>query len=186
MAYLLPCECGKKTPISPAQAGDRIPCECGAVLEAPTLREMRQLETDEAATDRQATAATAWSVRHGALTAGLMLAALLAGVGLWFKATDPPPPEGFNTTRSMAVMETGLERMTPTEGYQRWVNLYQPMRRFDQLQDPREAALRVELTKRRLIRYAFFGAAAAAALIGAVLYVALPQPRGDSQTQAAG
>ncbi len=42
--YLLPCTCGRKTPVEPRQAGETIPCDCGKTLEVPTMLAMGQLE----------------------------------------------------------------------------------------------------------------------------------------------
>jgi hypothetical protein len=42
--YLLPCSCGQKVRVEPAQAGGQVACACGASLHVPTLRGLRQLE----------------------------------------------------------------------------------------------------------------------------------------------
>ncbi|MCI0358974.1 MAG: hypothetical protein L0211_10890 [Planctomycetaceae bacterium] len=42
--YLLPCACGQKVRVEPAQAGGQVACACGAKLYVPTLRGLRQLE----------------------------------------------------------------------------------------------------------------------------------------------
>jgi hypothetical protein len=42
--YLLPCSCGHQTPVEASQAGQQIRCECGAVLEVPTMRGIAQLD----------------------------------------------------------------------------------------------------------------------------------------------
>jgi hypothetical protein len=42
--YLLPCSCGQKVRIEPAQAGGQVACSCGARLTVPTLRGLRLLD----------------------------------------------------------------------------------------------------------------------------------------------
>jgi hypothetical protein len=41
--YLLPCSCGEKIRVEPAQAGGLVACSCGQTLTVPTLRGMRAL-----------------------------------------------------------------------------------------------------------------------------------------------
>lgn len=48
-SYLLPCTCGRNVNINVRQAGGTITCTCGAQLDVPALRQMRDLE--EAAYD---------------------------------------------------------------------------------------------------------------------------------------
>ncbi len=45
MKYLLPCSCGKSVPIEVSQAGQTVHCDCGATLDVPPLRHLRQLPT---------------------------------------------------------------------------------------------------------------------------------------------
>lgn len=46
-SYLLPCTCGRQVVVTPSEAGNRITCSCGAVLEVPPLRAMRRLRPAE-------------------------------------------------------------------------------------------------------------------------------------------
>lgn len=43
--YLLPCSCGRNLPVEMSQAGQHVVCKCGGLLEVPTLRSLRELET---------------------------------------------------------------------------------------------------------------------------------------------
>lgn len=43
MKYLLPCSCGKSVPVEASQAGQRVRCSCGQMLDVPTMRLVRQL-----------------------------------------------------------------------------------------------------------------------------------------------
>jgi hypothetical protein len=40
--YRVPCQCGKELTVSAGQAGSQIPCECGAIVDIPTIRELRR------------------------------------------------------------------------------------------------------------------------------------------------
>jgi hypothetical protein len=66
--YLLPCSCGQKVRVEPAQAGGQVACACGANLNVPTLRGLKQLEIappDEAAVRRSA--GRQWGPVRGAM-----------------------------------------------------------------------------------------------------------------------
>src|SRR5678815_2344165 len=45
--YLLPCACGQQISVSAAQAGESLRCSCGAMVEVPTMRGLRELERVE-------------------------------------------------------------------------------------------------------------------------------------------
>ena len=73
-AYLLPCSCGHKVRVTPAQAGGRVKCTCGQSLAVPTLRGLRGLTP--AKSEPAARATPRWTPLHGALfSGGLLLAA---------------------------------------------------------------------------------------------------------------
>jgi len=66
--YFLPCSCGQKVRVEPAQAGGQVACACGAKLNVPTLRGLKQLEAappDEAAVRRSA--GRQWGPVRGAM-----------------------------------------------------------------------------------------------------------------------
>ncbi len=78
MKYLFPCEkCGETHPIDTSQAGQQISCQCGQLLEAPSLRGIRELEpaVEAAATGPRRD----WSLGRGLASVGGFL---LAGGGL--------------------------------------------------------------------------------------------------------
>ncbi len=82
MKYLLPCTCGQSIPIEVGQAGQRVTCVCGATLEVPTMRGIRELvPVEEKADAKQASRGdgTAWSPLQGSLFA---LGMLLLMIGL--------------------------------------------------------------------------------------------------------
>jgi hypothetical protein len=43
--YLVPCACGKTVSVRARQAGDQVTCSCGAVVNVPTIRGLKQLKT---------------------------------------------------------------------------------------------------------------------------------------------
>ena len=66
--YFLPCSCGQKVRVEPAQAGGQVTCACGAKLNVPTLRGLKQLEIalpDEAAIRRSS--GRQWGPVRGAM-----------------------------------------------------------------------------------------------------------------------
>ena len=85
-AYLLPCGCGKKTPVGKAQAGQVVACECGKTLGVPTLRGLRDLELAPASKESTPIARPTWGPLRGAsFSGGLAVAAValfLSGLNL--------------------------------------------------------------------------------------------------------
>lgn len=80
--YLLPCECGAKTPVSTAQAGTEVPCECGRTLPVPTLLALKKL--DPAEVSPVAVRSSFWTPLQGGMFAGGIVAVILAvGAVIW-------------------------------------------------------------------------------------------------------
>ncbi len=73
--HLLPCRCGKKIEVDVRQAGQTITCQCGAMVDVPTMRQVRQLE--RAATTGGKTAPR-WSPLQGAVFAAGVLIAVIS------------------------------------------------------------------------------------------------------------
>jgi len=89
--YLLPCKCGTKTPVSTARAGEVIRCACGAELQVPSMRGLRELEP----ADPTARTPFAWNDRHRVaflLIMGAVACTAVAGY-LWLTlpVIDPIP-----------------------------------------------------------------------------------------------
>jgi hypothetical protein len=120
MQYLLPCStCDKKHPIEPRQAGQQISCVCGAVLEVPSLRGIRQLTPVAASQVRRKQ--SRWSLLRGLIFVGglvaLVLGLVIGGYGgrVWLGLdTSEPLPE--NLTAAYA----SIERMTPDQTLVLW------------------------------------------------------------------
>ena len=100
--YLLPCDCGRRTVVSTAQAGESIQCGCGARLDVPSMRGLRSLEPADGSRDAKGT--DGWSDRHrGAFLLVLAAIAGLVAAGYLAWQLKPPPaderetPEAFES-----------------------------------------------------------------------------------------
>jgi hypothetical protein len=98
--YLLPCPCGRQIVIEPRQAGQEIPCQCGALLPAPTMLDMAELEPAPAvsASVDAVGARMSWDWQHRMRLLGFVLVVVAVASGalayLWrptsrFHAIDP-------------------------------------------------------------------------------------------------
>jgi hypothetical protein len=96
--YLLPCECGKTTPIDTSQAGSSVTCVCGNHLEVPSLRAIRELTPQVQATDA---GKYQWNQTAGlTFASGLVIALIGGGAAVLmhlnvveFAKFKPPPEE---------------------------------------------------------------------------------------------
>lgn len=120
MQYLLPCgQCGVRHVIDSRQAGQQVVCACGAALEVPSLRGIRELQPAEATPAARPT--RKWSADKG-LVFGLGMFAVIAGLlvlsyGLlmWLRLdTSVPAPE------DLSAVNAELERKTPAELLSLW------------------------------------------------------------------
>lgn len=117
--YLLPCACGKVIVIDASQAGQQIACECGKLLEVPTLRGVRELEPapETASPSREA---TDWNPSRGLVFAGsfvlFVIGAAVSYVG--FKDLRATP----NITREVETeaFDQLIDDMSLDEVYERW------------------------------------------------------------------
>ena len=84
--YLLPCPCGQQIVIEPRQAGETVPCSCGASLLIPTWLAMTDLEpaTSEPA---PALSQSTWGLKHRLrlLGAVFVLIGLVGGIWLYLE-----------------------------------------------------------------------------------------------------
>ena len=148
--YLLTCECGKKIPVDVGQAGGSVTCSCGAQLDVPALRNLRNLPLaqPEAARSR-----TPWNASKGFTAAGLIVAGLLAAFALWNRFTEPAAPK-FDPLRQTRAVNDVLEKISPTDAWMMWVNVYQPMakRGFGVYQHPHAEAIEQHIARRRTLQ----------------------------------
>lgn len=143
--YLLPCSCGKTSPVEVSQAGDSVRCECGQTLQVPALRSLRELEP----AGQQTAVAHDWGFRQGVLTLGVLIAvsfALAAGYYAWRK---PLPPEPFSPDSHMAAVNASMDRLTLPQAVGYWINNYAPLRTrgFGLLLNPDESRINQEIVR---------------------------------------
>jgi len=92
--------------VTTGEADGQVRCECGAAVNVPTVRGMRELEPAAAPT---AEAATSWTTRHSVIFLGLLMAIAGLAFGLiqHFRAADAFPGESFaDKIRNMPAAET--------------------------------------------------------------------------------
>src|SRR5665213_22995 len=110
--YLLPCTCGLSTPVETAQAGETIHCPCGAKLDVPTLRGLRNLPS--VPLEAGAPGPT-WHPGKGILFLGVL--AILAGLGIEAYLRWSVP------TVDVASIHKGSLTMSPADSWQTWQHL---------------------------------------------------------------
>ncbi|MDA1051964.1 MAG: hypothetical protein O3C40_15975 [Planctomycetota bacterium] len=81
--YLLPCECGKRITVDLSQAGQQIACECGQLLEIPTLRGVRELEPVQQTTS-SARQSAEWDSSRGMVFAGSLILFVIGAAVSYF------------------------------------------------------------------------------------------------------
>lgn len=123
MKYQLPCSCGKSIPIEVSQAGQMVHCSCGAQLEIPTMRLIRQLQPVEAeAPEVRPVRATRWSVASRVLFVwGLAISALglsLAAYYQWGRSSLHTQEEAWDRTLDSDVDR--LSNMDLDEAWRNW------------------------------------------------------------------
>jgi hypothetical protein len=111
MAFLLSCPtCGRKLEVTTADADQRMPCECGAQVQVPTVRGLRQLQEIP-----QAAATSSWTMAHSVVFLGALIAVagLAFGAFLQLRAADVLPNTAF---------ADDIRTMTPVETWELWSN----------------------------------------------------------------
>jgi hypothetical protein len=93
--YLLTCSCGRTSTVTARQAGQSIRCACGAALDVPTLRGLRDLPP--AVADGASKPTRTWDNRHRAVFAMLLGSAFALTLGVYFagkiqQQVLPPAP----------------------------------------------------------------------------------------------
>ena len=104
--YLLPCACGQSINVSAAKAGQQVRCECGALVDVPTLRGLAELPRPASKAPRRG---TAWNNRHRLALVLVVLAGLSLAVAAKLAASLPPSP----TTHSTQEFEAWASGASP-------------------------------------------------------------------------
>ncbi len=112
------------------------------------------------------------------MAAGLILAAVLAIIAAWNRFTEPRVTPFNAAGRSSAVQES-LEKLTPVEAWQLWVELYRPMSKtgFALFRDPNTEAINHHVAQRRFVQKSLLvtaGVLAAISLTVAFLWRTTP------------
>ena len=109
--YLLPCKCGRKTPVDSTKAGQTIECECGDRLEVPTLGVLKKLP--QVMQEKRPAATVKWAARQRVLLLGIIICIIGLGVAGFFTFDRPEPPPHQHRiehlpeyVESMSLMET--------------------------------------------------------------------------------
>ena len=103
--YLLPCECGENIAISTSQAGQEVTCSCGAVVQVPTMKGIRELEM--MTVDEPDMRPAKWDAKAGVALVGLVLVV----IGLAFC---------YHTRMTKRPIMMGIDHLTPIQTWEVW------------------------------------------------------------------
>lgn len=117
--YLLPCECGQGIAVDVSQAGQQLTCECGKLVDVPTLRGVRALEVveDTASGSRKP---AEWDASRGLIFAGSLILFFI-GVAVTYYGY-----EGLRTTPDITrevekqSFDKAIDDMSLDEIYETW------------------------------------------------------------------
>ena len=162
MAYLLPCpQCGRKLVVTTGEAGGQVRCECGAAVDVPTVRGLRELEPAPAVEG-----ATSWTTRHSVIFLGslMAIAGLAFGMILHFRAAAVLPTATFaDDIRTMPAAETWtLWSQFFRDGVGKW----QPLKDDKQQLDLKAYE---ELKRWELIGFGLAGVGVVVAIVGVTI-----------------
>jgi hypothetical protein len=131
--YLLPCPCGRQVVVEPRQAGETVPCSCGAQLQVPTLLGMKALDLAPTISGPEPVAKS-WGIvgRLRLLGTVLVIVALVGGLLLH----QYRPISRFDTI-DPEWLQKAAQMLPPTRAWTEWERMKQGLdRRVDkQYQD---------------------------------------------------
>jgi hypothetical protein len=159
MSYLLPCPaCSTKLSVVAGQAGQLVRCACGADVEVPTIRGMRELEqvSDEPTTSSR------WTTRHSVAFFGLLIFAGAFAFSLYLHLRAP--------VFDPSTYESEVRAASPEQSWEHWMaNLrYGPRMRVRQAEH--DAIARRAVKDQYVERWEWVGYGAAA--LGLVIALA--------------
>jgi hypothetical protein len=110
MPYLLPCPaCGNKLSVVAGQAGQLVRCTCGAEVEVPTIRGLRELEQ----VSEEPAGASRWTARHSVAFFGLLILAGALAFSLYLHLRAPVfDPTGY---------ENEVQASSPEQSWEHWM-----------------------------------------------------------------
>ncbi len=117
--YLLPCECGKAIAIDLSQAGQRIRCDCGTMLEAPTLRGVRELEP-AVETDARSRPVAEWDPMRGVIFAGSLVLLVCGAAVSYFGYDALQATPNISREVERESFDEAIDEMSLTEAYETW------------------------------------------------------------------
>ena len=172
--YLLPCECGRSTPVSPSQAGGTVACECGQTLDVPRLGELRSLPTKS---ESAAPGGKGWSFRLGVGSGALVAALILGGLAAWVAANEPAPPAPFDPTARQTFVDRQLDASSPAELWRLLKTVYEPLADTGlvKVEPPINKRIEELIAMSSAFQFGLSVAAGAAAVLAVVAFVALPK-----------
>jgi hypothetical protein len=122
--YLLPCtRCGAQHEVQQTQAGEKLSCQCGEVLEIPSFRGFRELKPVAPQVPSQAVRRPASDLpRRLVLVAGMLLIAIGLVVGAYggLLRTGIYVPE--RPSSDDPKVDAAIDDLSPTEAFEAWVN----------------------------------------------------------------
>lgn len=117
--YFLPCECGKGIAVDVRQAGQQIACECGQLLEVPTLRGIRALEpVGEIEPSSRQTAD--WNSSRGTIFAGSLILFVIGGIVSYFGYAGLRATPNISREVERESFDTSIDAMSLDEMYDTW------------------------------------------------------------------
>jgi hypothetical protein len=168
--YLVSCPgCGQQLAVAPSQAGQSVACACGAAVEAPTLRRLRELP----AAPEPSPEARRWGARQGIVAAGAVAATLALGLAGLLIATAPRPAAPFESADFREQIAPRIDEISPAQAWSMWYESYQPLGAAGFLPRRSEAQLAVEAAAQQRKFYAVALASLAGVAIGVALLASL-------------
>jgi len=166
--YLLTCACGRQHTLETRQAGELLTCGCGTTVAVPTLRQLCQLP--EARAESASATQTTWGFRQGAITLSLLLAALCLALAAMSRYSEQPVPT-LDVAKYAKDIDRLVSNLTPLEGWQRWIDTYQPLTTTGfEVYRPRNAdAMQKNLDWHHVIEIAMLAAAAVCVAVAAAV-----------------
>jgi hypothetical protein len=104
--YLVPCTCGKTVRVRARQAGEQVTCACGAAVNVPTIRGLKQLQTVVDETEKPTQQRSSW---QGPLFSFGLIAIFIGTLILLFAWLFPPAGLNFDW-RNLAMNAQDAQR----------------------------------------------------------------------------